>query len=158
MKTFLPPFVAFIVFGVIVLLNSFMFPMDIGDMGRGNLHAFMACFYYCWPLYFITALLMQGVIVTSVWDGVDGWIVWKKDIVVMVVCLVCLIFAFGIAYMIWDKSTGYWNLAGLTFIMLMVQLAYWIINSSIMILFKSGKLNKIKLPNLHKVANQPAEE
>ena len=91
---------------------------------------------------------MQGVVVTSVWNIAADWSVWKKDIVVMLVCLVCFGSAFGIAYMIWDPKTGGWNLAGLTFIMLMVQLAYWIINSFIMIWFKSGK--KIKLPHLPK--------
>jgi len=149
MKTFLPPFVAFVVFGVIVVLNSFIFPMHIGDMGKGNLHAFMACFYYCWPLYFITALLTQFVVVTSVWNAVEHWTVWKKDILVIILSTICLISAAGIAYVIWDRKTGYPNLIGLTFIMLMVQLAYWIINSFIMILFKSGR---IKLPHTHKQA------
>jgi hypothetical protein len=111
----------------------------------------MACFYYCWPLYFITALLTQGLIVTSVWDTVSEWSTWKKDMAVIVLGFICFIFAFGIAYVIWDRQTGYLNLAGLTFIMLMVQLAYWIINSFIMILFKSGK---IKLPHIPKQADK----
>jgi len=150
-KIFFPPFVAFVVFGFIVVLNSFFYPMQISDMGKGNLHAFMACFYYCWPLYFITALLTQGVIVTSVWDTVSEWSTWKKDIAVIILCFICFIFAFSIAYVIWDRQTGYLNLVGLTFIMLMVQLAYWIINSFIMILFKSGK---IKLPHIPKQADK----
>jgi hypothetical protein len=154
MKTFFPPFVAFVVFGFIVALNSFFYPMNIGDMGKGNLHAFMACFYYCWPLYFITALLTQGVIVTSVWKSVAGWTTWNKDIAVMILCLICFIFAFGIAYTIWDKFTGYWSLAGFTFIMLMVQLAYWIMNSFVMILFRSGKL---KMPHMPKRAAEPKQ-
>jgi uncharacterized membrane protein len=150
-KIFFPPFVAFVVFGFIVVLNSFFFPMNISDMGKGDLHAFMACFYYCWPLYFITALLTEGLIVTSVWDTVSEWSTWKKDMAVIVLGFICFIFAFGIAYVIWDRQTGYLNLAGLTFIMLMVQLAYWIINSFIMILFKSGK---IKLPHIPKQADK----
>lgn len=145
MRVFFPPFVAFVMFGLIVVLHSFIYPMHLGDMGKGNLHAFMACFYYCWPLYFITALLTQWVIVTSVWDGVKSWRMLGKDIVVMVCAFVCFCFAAGIAYVIWDKQTGRLHLAWLAFIMLMVQLAYWIMNIFVMILFDEGK---IRLPHI----------
>jgi hypothetical protein len=140
MKTFFPPAVGFLVFAVIVLLYSFIYPMHLGDMGKGNLHAFMTCFYYCWPLYFLTALLTQGLITVPLWEAARGWGVKERDVAVIVSCMVCGVFAGGIAYIIWDRHTGYWHLAGLTFIMLLVQLAYWIINIFVLMLF-GGKVN-----------------
>jgi len=145
MRVFFPPFVAFVAFGLIVVLHSFIYPMHLGDMGKGNLHAFMACFYYCWPLYLITALLTQWVIVLSVWDAAKEWRILGKDAVVTVCGFVCACFATGIAYVIWDRHTGYWHLAWLAFIMLMIQLTYWIMNIFVLILFDEGK---IKMPHI----------
>jgi hypothetical protein len=144
MRVFFPPFVAFVVFGLIVVLHSFIYPMHLSDMGKGNLHAFMACFYYMWPLYFITALLTQWVLTLSIWDSVKHWRIMGKDAIVTLSCVVCGSFAGGIAYIIWDEQTGRLHLAWLAVIMLMVQLAYWIMNIFVLILFDEGK---IKLPH-----------
>lgn len=145
MRVFFPPFVAFVVFGLVVVLDSFVHTMHLGDMGKGTLHAFTACFYYFWPLYFLTALLTQWVVITSLWDAARHWGTIGRDAAVTVCCVVCALFAGGIAYVIWDKHTGELHLAWLAFIMLMIQLAYWIMNVFIMILFDEGK---IKLPHL----------
>jgi hypothetical protein len=128
MKTFLPPFAGFVVFAVIVLLQSIIFPIHLGDMGKGNLHAFMACFYYCWPLYFITALLTQYVIVLPVWEAAHAWPMLRKDAAVIITALICALFASVIAYIIWDQQTGFLHLADMAILMLLIQLAYWIIN------------------------------
>jgi len=145
MRVFFPPFVAFVAFGLIVVLHSFIYPMHLGDMGKGNLHAFMACFYYMWPLYFITALLTQWVLALSIWDSVKHWRIMGKDAIVTLSCLVCGGFAGAIAYIIWDKQTGHLHLAWLAFIMLMIQLAYWIMNIFVLILFDEGK---VRLPHI----------
>jgi len=145
MRVFFPPFVAFVVFGIIVVLDSFVHTMHLGDMGKGTLHAFMACFYYMWPLYFLTALLTQWVIITSLWDAARHWGATAKDAAVTVCCIVCGLFACGIAYAIWDDKTTELHLAWLAIIMLMIQLAYWIMNVFVMILFDEGK---IRLPHL----------
>jgi len=145
MRVFFPPFVAFVVFGIIVVLDSFVHTMHLGDMGKGTLHAFMACYYYMWPLYFLTALLTQWVVTLSVWDSVRHWRIMGKDAIVALSCLVCGSFAGGIAYAIWDKQTGRLHLVWLAFIMLMIQLAYWIMNVFVLMLFDEGK---IKLPHL----------
>jgi len=145
MRVFFPPFVAFVVFGIIVVLDSFVHTMHLGDMGKGTLHAFMACFYYLWPLYFITALLTQWVVITSLWDIARYWGMLGRDIIVTVCCSACAVFAGSIAYVIWDKTTSELHLVWLAFIMLMIQLAYWIMNIFVMILFDEGK---IRLPHL----------
>jgi hypothetical protein len=140
MKTFLPPFAGFVVFAVIVLPQSIIFPIHLGDMGQGNLHAFIACFYYCWPLYFITALLTQYVIVLPIWEVAHSWSMVGKDATVTAVCLICALFAGIIAYTIWDKQSGYYHLAGMAVLMLLIQLAYWIINFFMLGLIVGGKI------------------
>ena len=140
MKTFLPPFAGFVVFAVIVLLQSIVFPIHLGDMGKGNLHAFMACFYYCWPLYFISALLTQYVIVLPIWEAAHSWSMVGKDAAVTATALLCALFAGGIAYIIWDKQTGIYHLASMAILMLLIQLAYWVINFFMLGLIVGGKI------------------
>ena len=140
MKTFLPPFAGFVVFAVIVLLQSIIFPIHLGDMGQGNLHAFMACFYYCWPLYFITALLTQYVIVLPLWEAAHSWSMVGKDATVTAVGVICTLFAGVIAYIIWDKQSGIYHLASMAILMLLIQLAYWIINFFMLGLIVGGKI------------------
>ena len=147
MKTFLPPFAGFVVFAVIVLLQSIIFPIHLGDMGQGSLHGFMACFYYCWPLYFITALLTQYVIVLPIWEAAHSWSIVGKDAAVTGVCVLCGFFAGVIAYIIWDKQTGWLHLADMAVLMLLIQLAYWIINFFMLGLIVGGKI-KLK-PKQH---------
>jgi len=151
MKTFLPPFAGFVVFAVIVLLQSLVFPIHLGDMGQGSLHAFMACFYYCWPLYFITALLTQYVIVLPVWEAAHSWSMVGKDAAVIATALLCALFAGGIAYIIWDKQTGWLHLADMAVLMLLIQLAYWVINFFMLGLIVGGK---IKLKSKAKPATE----
>jgi hypothetical protein len=140
MKVFLPPFAGFVVFAVIVLLQSVMFPIHLADMGKGNLHAFIACFYYCWPLYCITAILTQYVIVLPIWEAAHSWPMVGKDAAVTATGLICAVFAAAIAYIIWDKQTGVYHLAGMAILMLMIQLAYWVINFFMLGLIVGGKI------------------
>lgn len=143
MKVFLPPFAGFVVFAVIVLLQSLVFPIHLGDMGKGNLHAFMACFYYCWPLYFITALLTQWVVVLPLWEAAHSWSMIGKDAAVTATALLCTLFAGGIAYVIWDKQSGWLHFVDMAVLMLLIQLAYWVINFFMLGLIVGGKI-KIK--------------
>jgi len=117
-------------------------------MGKGNLHAFMACFYYCWPLYFITALLTQYVIVLPIWEAAHSWSMVGKDAAVTATALLCAIFAGGIAYIIWDKQTGIYQLAGMAILMLLIQLTYWVINFFMLGLIVGGKIKLKHKPSI----------
>jgi hypothetical protein len=140
MKIFFPPFVAFCVFAFLVYTQSFVHPMHLSDMGQGNMHAFKACFYYCWPLYFITALLAQGLIMVPVWEGKHGArLAMGKFLVFIFTCLVCFISAFVIAYIIWDRSTGRLHLISLIADMYFIQMGYWLVNFFVMLIFGSSR-------------------
>lgn len=134
MKVFLPPFAAFVVFGILVILKGFITPYNTGDMGGGDLHGFMACFYYMWPLYFIVALLTQFVIIEPVYTAAYHDSMKARFTAFILVGIISAIAAGGVAYLIWDPAAGTTKLIGFTFMMTVIQLMYWTINLFIMLL------------------------
>jgi hypothetical protein len=63
--------------------------------------------------------------------------------------LICAAFAGAVAYIIWDKQTGIYHLASMAILMLLMQLAYWVINFFMLGLIVGGKI-KLK-PKPHAV-------
>jgi hypothetical protein len=143
MKTFLPPLIAFMAFSVFVITSAYAHAMQIGDMGEGNVHAFMACFYYCWPLYFICAILTQWIFIVPVWDAFVLRSALGALVTFIVVAVVCALAAGGVAYALWDEPAGFDNFLGLATIMFFIQIAYWAVNFFIMFLV-TGKVVTLK--------------
>jgi hypothetical protein len=141
MKTFLPPFAAFIMFGIIVVFKSLIAPFDTGDMGVGDLHSFMACFYYMGPLYFVVALLTQGLIIVPIYKAAYFGTATARLTSFLTIGVVCALAAGGVAYLIWDPASGTTKLIGLTFIMTVIQLVYWTINLFVMLLIGTKARN-----------------
>jgi hypothetical protein len=131
MRTLLPPLIAFMGFAVFVIVSAYANAMQLGDMGEGSVHAFMACFYYCWPLYFVCAILTQWIVIVPVWElhSANGALV-----TFILVIIACIAAALGVANIISDDQEGYNNLIDLATIMLFIQLAYWGVNFFIMFL------------------------
>ena len=88
----------------------------------------MAYFRYFMPLLFIVAILTQLLIVVPVWDRVFLRSNTGKFISLLILCLICLLFAAGISYAIWDKASGEWHLIKVFLFMTAVQLIYWFVN------------------------------
>ncbi|GAA3983936.1 hypothetical protein [Mucilaginibacter dorajii] len=157
MKTFLPVIIAFMGFALFVIVSDFTRAMQIGDMGEGNIHAFMACFYYCWPLYFVVAILTQWIIIKPVWNAIVLHSALGALTTFIIVAVVCALAAGGVAYFIWDENAGYDNLTWLATIMLFIQLAYWGVNFFIMFLV-TGKTVTLKHAMKKKSPTQPSPE
>lgn len=153
MKVFLPPLIAFMGFAAFVIVSALGRTMQLSDMGEGNVHAFMACFYYCWPLYFIVAILTQWIIIVPVWEAFVLRSATAALVTFIMVAIVCAGAAGGVAYAIWDEQSGYGNLTGLTTIMLLIQLAYWAVNFFIMFLV-TGKTVTLKKKVVEEAAVQ----
>lgn len=105
-------------------------------MGLGNLKSFMAFYRYTLPLLFVIALLTQVLIIVPVWRGMLAKTVADKINIILDLCFICLLFALGIGYAIWDPQAGIHNLVKLVGFMLAVQLAYWLINLVILLLLE----------------------
>jgi len=97
-------------------------------MGEGNLVAFMAYYRYLLPLLFTVSVLTQLLIIIPIWNNVKDKTTTGKVWASVSLLVVCLLFAAGMSYAIWDKSEGIHHLLKLFTFMTAVQLAYWMIN------------------------------
>jgi hypothetical protein len=128
LKVLLPPFTGFAIYFLMVRYSSFYFSLRIDEMGQGNLLGFMAFYRYLLPLLFAVAVLTQFLIVMPVWRGLNAKSTTGKILEAVSLIFVCLLFAAGISYAIWDKSTGIHHLLMLLTFLTAVQLIYWTIN------------------------------
>jgi hypothetical protein len=128
LKVILPPFIGFSLYFIGVRYSPDYFDLTIGQIGTGTLAGFMAFYKYALPLLFFIAILTQLLIVMPAWNRVVHRPGWAKFWWLVSLVLVCLLFAGGISYLIWDKTTGTDHLIKTFLFMTAVQLGYWGIN------------------------------
>jgi len=105
-------------------------------MGVGNLVSFMAYYRFLLPLLFADAVLTQLLIVIPLWNNVLNKSRIFKTNVFVDVAFICLMFAFGISYAIWDAGSGVIHFFKTFIFMTAVQLVYWTINLFVLKLLK----------------------
>ncbi|MEO6848985.1 MAG: hypothetical protein ABI203_06615 [Mucilaginibacter sp.] len=142
LKVILPPFIGFVVYFLAIRYSSIYFTLRIDEMGEGTVAAFMAYFKYFLPLLFTVAVLTQLLIVVPVWDRVFLRSKLGKFGSLFTLCIICLLFATGISYAIWEKTSGFKHLLSVSVFLATIQLIYWTVNLLIMYLLtdKSTKL------------------
>ena len=145
LKVLLPPLIGFAAYFLAVRYSSVYFTLRIDEMGEGTITAFMAYYRYFLPLLFTVAVLTQFLIVVPVWDRVFLKSNSGKLISSFILCFICLLFATGISYAIWDKQSGKWHLIKVCVFMTAVQLFYWGVN--LFVLFLLDK-KPIELPEV----------
>jgi hypothetical protein len=136
LRFLLPPFVGFSAFFVGIRYSSHYFELKIDEMGLGDLKSFMAFYRYTMPLLFVVAILTQLLVIAPVWRAMKKKKVADRINVIIDLCFICVLFAFGIAYIIWDPHAGIGRLIKLTSFLSVVQLAYWFINLIILYLIE----------------------
>lgn len=144
LKIFLPPFIGFAVFFLAVRYSTLYFTLRIDQMGEGTLSSFMAFYKFLLPLLLTDAVLTQLLVVIPVWRFGHGTNAGLKISILFDLIVVCLLFASGIAYAIWDRADGVSNLVKLIAFMTSVQLVYWIINLSTLLLLEEHPEPEIK--------------
>jgi hypothetical protein len=152
LKVLLPPLIGFTAFFVAVRYSSQYFSLRFDEMGEGTLRSFMAYYRYFWPLLFVVGLLTQVLIIVPVWYRVKNGSITLKMISFLLLCVICLLFAVSISYIIWERQSGLHHLYVLCLFMTGVQLIYWIMNILVMSL-----LNVRLEDNPDKKNNEPAE-
>lgn len=110
------------------------FTLQMDKLGVGDLKSFMAFYRYTLPLLFVVAVLTQLLVVMPVWNSMHNKTIADKINVIVDLCFICLVFAFGISYAIWDPVTGTNGLIKLAGFMTAVQLVYWFIDLLILYL------------------------
>lgn len=128
LKVLLPPFIGFGAYFLAVRYSSVYFALRIDKLGEGTIESFMAYFKYFMPLLFVVSVLTQYLIVVPVWDRVFLKSNRGKLISVLILCLICLLFAAFISYCIWDRQSSRWHVVKVCAFMTSVQLVYWTVN------------------------------
>jgi hypothetical protein len=128
LKVILPPLIGFAAYFIAIRYSSVYFTLRIDQMGEGTITAFMAYYRYFLPLLFTVAVLTQFLIVVPVWDRVFLKSATGKLISSLILCLICMLFAAGISYTIWDKQSGVEHVIKVGLFMTAVQLVYWAVN------------------------------
>lgn len=136
-KAIFPPFVGFLVYFVAVRYSSVYFALRIDQMGVGDLKSFMAFYRYLLPLLFVVAVLTQALIIVPLWNRMVGRGAGYRTAVIISLVVVCLIFAGGIGYIIWDHTTGTYKLLKMSGFMAAVQIFYWLINFLVLYLMEN---------------------
>ena len=136
LRVILPPFIGFFIYFVAIRYSTLYFTLQIDKMGVGNLTSFMAFYRYALPLLFLVAVLTQYVVIAPVWNGMEEKTIADKINVINDLCFICLVFALGISYAIWEPQRGIHNLVKLVGFMTAVQLGYWFINLLVLYLFE----------------------
>ncbi len=142
----LPPFVGFFIFFTVIRYSGHYFNLKTDEMGGGDIMSFMSYYRYMLPLLFVVALLTQLLIVVPVWRSVVVRSTTAKIIWLLSLVIICLLFAFGISYIIWDRPDGVEHLIELIEFMTAVQLVYWLIN--LLVLALLNKNNQV--PDIEK--------
>ena len=128
LKVIVPPFIGFSLYFIGVRYSPDYFDLTIGQIGSGTLAGFMAFYKYALPLLFFIAILTQLLIVMPAWNKLVHRSGRAKFWSIVSLILVCLIFAAGISYLIWDKTTGTHHLVKTFLFLTVIQLVYWAIN------------------------------
>jgi len=128
LKVFMPPLIGFTAFFLAVRYSSQYYTLRFDEMGEGTLRSFMAYYRYFGPLLFITGLVTQVLIIVPVWYRVKTKSALVKLTSFGVLCFICLLFAVGISYIIWEKQSGLHHLIYLCFLFTGIQVLYWMMN------------------------------
>ncbi|MGZ3765726.1 MAG: hypothetical protein ACXVA2_13745 [Mucilaginibacter sp.] len=129
LKVLLPPSIGFAVYFIAIRYSSVYFSLRIDEMGEGTVESFMAYFRYFMPLLFTVAVLTQLLIIAPVWDKVFLKSKKGRFTSLFVLFFICLLFAAGISYAIWDEpQSGVKHLIKVCIFMISIQLVYWVVN------------------------------
>ncbi len=128
LKVFMPPLIGFTAFFLAVRYSSEYYTLRFDEMGEGTLRSFMAYYRYFWPLLFIVGLITQVLIIVPVWYRVKARSAGPKMLAFFILCIICLLFAVGISYIIWEKPSGWHHLIKLCIFMTAIQVIYWMMN------------------------------
>ncbi|MBW4889773.1 hypothetical protein KXQ82_08600 [Mucilaginibacter sp. HMF5004] len=132
LKILLPSFIPMLVFSLIAKQYR-----DV-DGGDGNLlHSLIFYYRHMMPVLFIIAVIMQYLIIVPLWNKAlaGDWV--RKVILFSLLILFCIVIAAGISYAIWDEATGAVGLQNSIFTITIIQLAFWLIDITVLTLLSA---------------------
>jgi len=148
LKVILPPLVAFAVFLVVVKFNMATHTLELGTISDGNIYSLMAYFKLFAALPLVVALLTQYLIIVPLWNKLLQKSVGAFLIAFFAIVLICIIFATGVSYIIWDQSQGIKPFTRFIFYFTVIQINYWAIIFFILYLLDLKVIYKSKKTEL----------
>ena len=144
-KVILPPLFAFWLFAVLIKYSPSFHKIGAESAGEDTVYGLISYYKVFAPAQITIALLTQILIAIPLWRKIVAGRTAAMSIISVLV-VICAIFAFGIAYVIWDPATGSDRLYSIGFFMAAVQWYYWTVNFLILYLldWKSIKGPKAK--------------
>jgi len=146
-KVIFPPLIAFWAFAVFLKFSPFFHSVGGSDeIGSDSVYGLISYYKVFAPAQILIALLTQWLIVMPLWDRI---LAKPKSAIIIfpLIVIICLAFAFGIAYVIWDTATGDKHLVEICLFMTGVQLFYWIINFLLLLLIDWKAFRKTAAAN-----------
>jgi hypothetical protein len=141
LKIILPPLFAFFSFALFVKYTpSFHEVHGLEDLGEYTAQGLIAYYKLFAPGQLVIALLTQWLVMMPLWKKILAN--HKTAIpIFFVMLLVCVVAAFGLAYIIWDPATPWSSFIKIGLLMTGVQVFYWIMNFLLLYLldFKAFK-------------------
>lgn len=128
LKIILPPLFAFFSFALFVKYTpTFHAVNGLDDLGEYTAQGLIAYYKIFAPGQIVIALLTQWLIVMPLWKKILAN--HKAAIPIFIaILLVCIIAAFGLAYIIWDPTTLRNRFFKIGLFMTGVQVFYWVLN------------------------------
>ncbi|MFD2147285.1 hypothetical protein [Mucilaginibacter antarcticus] len=148
-KIILPPLFAFFAFALFVKYTpSFRSVNGMQDLGEYTTEGLIAYYKLFAPGQIAIALITQWLIMMPLWKKILGN--HKAAIpIFLIMLLICLLTAFGLAYIIWDPATPQSSFIKIGLFMTGVQAFYWIVN------FLTLYLLDVKAFNANKPVTEP---
>jgi hypothetical protein len=143
-KIILPPLFAFWLFAVFIKFTPFFHYVNgLSSLGEDSVYGLIAYYKIFGPGQILIAVLTQLLIVMPLWKKI---VARPKAAVVIftILFIVCLVLAFGLAYIIWDPATTRKHLIDTGLFMTCVQLFYWIFDFLALYLLDWKAFRKVK--------------
>lgn len=153
LKVLLPVLIDFGIFWAVVAYNTPIHPMKLIEIGNGNLYSLMAYFHLFWALLLAVGILTQYLIIVPLWDNKAVKSLKARIIIGLCIAFVCVAFAGGLSYIIWDQSEGTGPFYSFWWYLSEIQLFYWVFTFVILFLIDWRKF--IKTPKEIETAESP---
>jgi hypothetical protein len=138
LKVILPPLIGFSILFVAGKFHLVYHPSGDNDTGRATIISLISffCYIYIFLLLLVIAFFSQLLVIVPAWNGA----VHKPGVVIInaIVDLffICLLFALGVSYAIWDPLEGIHRLVKILIFTSGIQLIYWLINLFVLLIIE----------------------
>lgn len=141
-KVILFPLIAFWAFALLIKFTPFFKYVDTDKMGEDSINGLISYYKVFAPFQILIAILTQWLVVMPLWRKI---LAKPKSAITIftVMLLICLLAAFGIAYIIWDPITKQAHLMHIFLFMAGVQLFYWVINFALLYLMDHNNFKPV---------------